>query len=170
MTALLDKVVLEVGPCLSWLQILLSSPFLPSGGDSCVDGFVYILGPCGSLQQTLLCWWEFLLPLQPPQIFTATGFEALFFWCQTPGLCGLYCSPLVPTGISAPECGTARTASCRLTTWSTSCCHATCPLHPGCPCLPLLPVWMNVSSLSSWLLNFHTIWFSGSSGCFLFLN
>ena len=41
---------------------------------------------------------------------------------------------------------------------------------PSCPSLPLLPVWMNVSCLSPWLLDFHTVWFSVSSGCFLFLN
>ena len=44
------------------------------------------------------------------------------------------------------------------------------PLHPGCPSPPLLSIWMNVSSLSPWLSNFHTVQFSGSSGCFLFLN
>ena len=41
---------------------------------------------------------------------------------------------------------------------------------PRCPSLPLLQVWMNVSSLISWLLDFHIVRFSGSSGCFLFLN
>ena len=35
---------------------------------------------------------------------------------------------------------------------------------------PHLPVWMNVSSLSPWLSDFHTVRFSVSSGCFLFLN
>ena len=35
---------------------------------------------------------------------------------------------------------------------------------------PLLLVWMNVSSLSPWLLDFHTVRFPISSGCFLFLN
>ena len=44
------------------------------------------------------------------------------------------------------------------------------PLHPRCPSLPLLSVWMNVSSLTPWLLDFHTVRFSGSYGCFLFLN
>ena len=35
--------------------------------------------------------------------------------------------------------------------------------------LPLLPIWMNVSSLTPWLLDFHTVQFSVSSGCsFLF--
>ena len=40
----------------------------------------------------------------------------------------------------------------------------------GCPSLPLLLVWMNVSSLTPWLSDFHTAQFSLSSGCFLFLN
>ena len=39
---------------------------------------------------------------------------------------------------------------------------------PSCPSLPLLPVWMNVSSLSPWLSDFHTVQFSVSSGCFCF--
>ena len=41
---------------------------------------------------------------------------------------------------------------------------------PGCPAPPFLPVLMNVSSLTPWLLDFHTVQFSVSSGCFLFLN
>ena len=41
---------------------------------------------------------------------------------------------------------------------------------PGCQSLPLLLVWMNVSSLSPWLSDFHTVQFSVSSGCFSFLN
>ena len=47
---------------------------------------------------------------------------------------------------------------------------ATSPLRPGCPSPPLLLVWMNVSSSSPWLSDFHTVRFSVSSGCFLFLN
>ena len=38
---------------------------------------------------------------------------------------------------------------------------------PGCLCLP---VWMNVSSLTPWLSDSHTVRFSVSSACFLFLN
>ena len=41
---------------------------------------------------------------------------------------------------------------------------------PGCLSPPLLLVWMNVSSLFPWLSDFHTVWLSVSSGCFLFLN
>ena len=50
----------------------------PSGADSWVSGFVCILGPCGSLQRTLLWGWEFILLPQPPQVFSVRGFEALF--------------------------------------------------------------------------------------------
>ena len=61
------------------LPSLLTIKLGPSGADSRGGGFVYILGPCGSLQWTLLWGWEFLplLP-QPPQVFSVRGFEALF--------------------------------------------------------------------------------------------
>ena len=52
---------------------------------------------------------------------------------------------------------------------SASCHLASHPLHPSFPSLPLLPVWMNVS-LTSWLSDFHTVRFSGSSGYSLVLN
>ena len=79
----------------------------------------------------------------------------------SPVLCGLSCSPVVPPGFSACKCGTAPSASHPLTT------HSLCP---GCPSPPLLPVWVTVSAITLWLLDFHTFWFSGSSGYFLFLN
>ena len=41
-----------------------------------VGDFVYILGPFGSLQQTLLRAWEFFPSLQPPQVFLVRGCEA----------------------------------------------------------------------------------------------
>ena len=37
---------------------------------------------------------------------------------------------------------------------------------PRCPSPSLLPVWMNVSSLTPWLSDFYTVQFSGSSCCF----
>ena len=52
--------------------------------------------------------------------------------------------------------------------------HQPRPCHdsslPSCLSPPLLPVWVSVSSLSPWLSDFHTVGFSVSSGCFLFLN
>ena len=122
-----------------------------------VSGFVYILGPCGSLQWTLLWGWEFLLPLQPPHIFLVKGFEALFAHVGILVLHGLSYSPVVPVGLSARKCGTTQSTSC----------HLACPSHPttalswvlstpsGCPSPPFLQVWMNVSSLIPWLLNFY---------------
>ena len=86
-----------------------------------------------------------------------------------PALWDLSCSPVVPPSLSACKCVTTWSASCHLA-WSSSHCLAMGSLHPGCPSLPLLPVWMNVSSLTPWLSDFHTVWFIGSSGCFLFLN
>ena len=47
-------------------------------------------------------------------------------------------------------------------------CQETSP--SGCLSQPLLLVWMNVSSLTPWLSDFHTVWFSVSSGWLLFLN
>ena len=149
------------------LPLLPTSKLGPSGAASQVGGPVHTLGPCGSLQRTLLWDWEFLLlPPQPPQEFSVSGLR-------------LY--------LPAPEPWVAWSV-----TWSTSCCltgqlqlclpHSTIchlagstspclamsPLHPSCLSPPLLPVWMNVSSLSPWLSDFHTVWFSVSSGCFCF--
>ena len=96
------------------------------------------------------------------------------------GLHGLLRSPAVPPGLSMRECGAAGSASCRTAcpfrstihhlTGSASCRLALSPLRPGCPSPPLLLVWMNVSSVSPWLSDFHAVRFSVSSGCFLFLN
>ena len=69
--------------------------------------------------------------------------------------------PVVPPCLSAHKCGTTCFASHYL---------APSPLLRSCLSLPLLLVWVSVSSLTPWLLDFHTVRFSGSSGCFLFLN
>ena len=56
-----------------------------------------------------------------------------------------------------PPCGVCQLQSdllcstIRHLTGSTSRRLGTSPLRPGCPSPPLLPVWMNVSSLSPWL-------------------
>ena len=65
----------------------------PSGADSWMGRFVYVLGPCGSLQQNLLWGWEFLpLPPQPLQVFSVRGFEVLFP-CAGPLGCSVYLAP-----------------------------------------------------------------------------
>ena len=77
--------------------------------------------------------------------------------------------PIVLPGLSECKCGTVHSASLHLT-WSVSHCLTTSPFHPGCPSLPLLPVCLNVSSLTPWLSDFHTVQLSGSSGYCLFFN
>ena len=125
-------------------------------------GFVHILGPCGSLQRTLLWGWEFpLLPPQPPEVFSLRSLR-LYFPALEPWGCAV-CHLVHQLQLCLPHSTIRRLAR------SSSHCLAESPLCPGCPSLPLLP-GMNVSSLTPWLLDFHTIWFSVSSGCFLFLN
>ena len=51
---------------------------------------------------------------------------------------------------------------------SSSYCLAASALHPGCPCPHLIPVWMNVSSLTPCFSDFHAVWFSWQF-CFCFL-
>ena len=99
---------------------------------------------------------------------TPTGFYSKrlwdsISWHQNPGLhvlaWGWNCLlPSCPSQfLSTCECGIARFTSCLITY----------PLYPNCPSLPLLPIWMNVSSLTPWLMDFHTVQFSGSSGFFV---
>ena len=158
--------------CSTLRQLSVTSPLQtsrlgPPGADSQVCGFVWIRGPCWSLQWTLLWGWEFLLPPQPPQIFTARGFEALFFHAGPLG-CAVCLTPqlFLPVYLHV-NVGPPATA---LPTRSSSCHLYAHLLCPSCLSLPHLPVWMNVSSLTPWLLDFHTVWFSCSSGCFLFVN
>ena len=87
--------------------------------------------------------------LNPQGVFNGR-FDALFPHTGALVLRGLFCSPFVPPGLSACKCGT---------TWSSSCCLAPSPLCSGCPSPPLLPVWINVSSLTPWLLEFYTVRF-----------
>ena len=99
-----------------------------------------------------------------PTASTPTDFYSQRFWgfislCWNPGLCGLSHSLVVPPGLSTSNCGTS---------WSLSCHLDVCPFHPGCLSLPLLPVWIIVSSLIPWLWDFYTVQLSGRFGHFLF--
>ena len=152
-------------PCFQSLPLLPTSKLCPFSycpdADSPVGGLVYVLGPCGPLQQTLLQGWQFLPPPQLPQIFIARGFEALFSCAGTLG--GVIClSPqlflLVYPHANVGPCSPPVTTPTAY------------PFCPSCPSLPLLWVWMNVSSLTPWLSDFHAVRFSGTFGCFMFLN
>ena len=73
---------MALAPLSARFQLLPLLPTIklgPSGADSQVGEFVYILRPSLSLQWNLLWGWEFLLlPPQPPQVFSIRVFEALF--------------------------------------------------------------------------------------------
>ena len=159
------------------LPLLPTSKLCPSGADSKVSGFVYVLRTCGSLQQTLLWGLEFLLPPQPSQVFSVKGFEALFpgneilgcVVCFAPQLfLPVYLhsnvGPPAPPATASPWLPAATLPALVLqppTCWQSS--------LPGCPTPPLLLVWMNVSSLTPWLWYCHTVQFSVSSGFFFFV-
>ena len=102
----------------------------PSGTDSQVGGFVYILGPCGSLQGTVLFGWEFYWPPEPSQVFTARGFEAFFSHTGTLG-CVVCLAPqlFLPVDLHANVWLPATTSPA----WSSSCHLAVSPLSHGCP-------------------------------------
>ena len=76
--------------------------------------------------------------------------------CRT--ACPILChSESVPLGLSVLECGAAGSTSGQTACyvgptlrWSQSRQGNASPLRPGCLSPPLLPVWMNVSFLSTW--------------------
>ena len=104
-----------------------------------------------------------------PHRFLLPEVLRLYFPTLEPWVAWSVSLPVVPPGLSAHKCKTAQSVS-RCLAWSSSHHLAKSPLHPGLPSPPLLQVWMNISSLTLWLLDFNTVQFSGSFGYFLFLN
>ena len=137
------------------LPPLPTSNLGPPDADSQVGAFVYILGPCGFLQQTLLWGWEFLLCHPTP-----TGFYSQRFW----GFIS-HAGTLVARSVS-PSSHSSRFIHTQM--WER-------PVRqlPSCHVsfLPQLLVStpltsLTVSSLTPWLSDFYTVWFSGSSRYF----
>ena len=110
------------------LPLLPTSKLLPSGGDSQVSGFVYILEPCGSLQWTLLWGWQFLLPPQPPQDF----FSQRFYF---PSL-----GPLVAQSVLLPNCS-SQSSACKYDTSHSTSHHFATPVLQLLPCHESSPPW-----------------------------
>ena len=136
---------MALAPLSASFQSLPSLPTIklgPSVSASWVGGFVSILGPCGSLQRTLLWDWEFLpLPPQPPTGVFNQWFEALFPHAGTLGcvVCHLV-HQLLP---HRPAVALPTPLHNSPPRWV----HQPWPCHksslPGCLSPPLLPVWMN---------------------------
>ena len=128
-----------------------------------VGGFGYVLRLCGPFKQSFL---------KVPQFFCHPNPH----WFLQPEVTGIYL-PSVGTGLGLGSL--APKVSLLIFTHHTWMWHCPCPIcsHLSVPHLissplphlrPLLRVWMNVASLNPWLLNLHTVWFSDSSGCYLF--
>ena len=136
-----------------------------------IGGSACILGPRGSFNWTFLRDLQFLWLHQHPLFFYSQKLWSFISQCWKPGLCSLAWGwdgslPRCPSWFlsTTRECGTTHSAGyCH-------CLAATilCPLCPGSRSPPLLPIWMNISSLNPWLSDFHTVWFSGSTGYILF--
>ena len=106
----------------------------------------------------------------PTDVFSQR-FEDLFLCAGTLG-CVVCLAPSCSSRFIHTQCGTARSASRHLTPVNQllpclpaavlpspvlqplSCCESSLP---GCLSPPLLLVWMNVSSLTPWLSDFHTV-------------
>ena len=117
------------------LPLLPTSKLGPSGADSWVGGFVYVLGPCGSPMDSPV-----RLGVSPtastPTGFLSQRFETLFPCTRNLGLSSLSCFPVVPPGLSACGCGTALSVSC-------------CLAHPSPPAAALpgvLSAWLPISA------------------------
>ena len=139
-------------PQANWALLVL----IPGWVDSCM-----FQDPMGLSNQLSCEAGSFFCCLNSHRFFYSQRFWGFISPRWNPELSGLSCSPDVPSSLSAHKCGTARSTSRHLTV---------SPLCPGCWSPPLLPIWMNVSSLIPWLSDFHVVQFSGCAGCFLFLN
>ena len=119
--------------------------------------------------------------VSPVATSTPTGVFSLRLWGfislhWNPGLCGnltpqLFLPVYLHTNVGLPCLPAAALPGLPATAFPTPVpqplpCRESSP--PGCPSPSLLPVWMNVSSLTLWLSDFHTVRFAGSSGCFCF--
>ena len=139
----------QIGPFSCWFP----------GGWFCVCSRTLWVSPMNSFEKLGVS------PVAPPTgFFSGRGFEALFPHAGTLGC--LVCLspqlflPVYPHAIVGPASLPAATSPIPIL-----------QLQPCCKSsLPLLPVWMNVSSLTPWLSDFYTVWFSGRYGYFLFLN
>ena len=126
--------------------------------------------------------------LNPHQCFQSEVLR-LYFPAVEPWVVWSVSVPTCSSSLSACKCGTACSSSCHVAGQLQPClphptiCHLAirqllpCLLRsssqalpcresspPGCPSLPLLQVWMNVSSLMPCFSHFDTVQFSGSFG------
>ena len=127
-----------------------------------VGGFTYVLGPCRSFKTDSPERLAVSSTTPTPAGFCSQKLRRLYFpvlepWAVWSGLgLGLLAPQVSLLVLSTTlEYGAALSAGHH-------CCLA------AAPSLPLLPVWINISSLNPWLSDFHAVRFSGSPDLFLF--
>ena len=86
------------------LLLLPTSKLGPSGADSQVGGFVYVLEPC-DLSNELSCEVGGSIATTTPTSFYSQRFWGFLFLHWNPGFYGLSLSPVVPPSLSTLECG-----------------------------------------------------------------
>ena len=160
--------------CSQWLPVTFPATHKQIGPFWCwfLGGWVSLHSrTCSSLQQTLLWGWEFQLQLQHPGMFSVRGFEAPFSHAVTLGCAVCLTLQLFLSVYSQANVGLPGLPATTLPAPVLQPCLAASALHPSCPSPPLLPVWMNVSSLTPWSSNSQIelpVQFSGSSCYFCF--
>ena len=136
---------------------------------------MYVLEPCGSLQDLSCEAGSFSCCHSPHRCFQSEVFEALFSHTGTLGWAVSFAPQLfllvyqlANVGQPAlPDTASPNPSGTILLTPVLYPLPYHNPLHPSCPSPPLLPVWLNVFSLTPWLSDFHTVRFSASFGYFL---
>ena len=128
--------------------------------------FAYVLRPCRPFKPSFLRLWQFLLLPQPALVFTARSYGTGSLGCAVWPGAGIACSQGIPPDFYLPHMNVGLPVpQLPLPLCSTPHLLASVPISTT---LPLLPAWVNVASLNPWLSDFHIIWFSDGSGCYLF--
>ena len=129
------------------LPLLPTSKLGPSGADSQMGGFVYVLVPYGLSSELSCAAGSFSCHHYPHRFLSPEGLSLYF-----PSL-----EPWVVQSVLLPSCSSW--FKCTKMWDHPLCqpppCHTSSP--PSCLSPPLLLVWMNVTSLTSWLSDFHTV-------------
>ena len=138
------------------LPPLLTSKLGPSGADSQVGGFVYVLGLCGSLHELFCEAGSFSCLLNLHRFFQSEVLRLYFHMLES----------WVAWSVSLLSSSSwfIHTQMWVYLLHQPLPCHESSP--PCLPSLPLLQVWMKFSSLTPWLSDLHTVQFSVSSDCF----
>ena len=170
--------LLEVYLVLAPLPVTSLTPHMPPASLAValvvvprVGGMVYILGPCRPFKWLLLRDWKFLPPPQTPLVFTDRSYEAL---SSSAGILGC---------VVWPEAGTTRSPGISpdfyppymnvvpptlLATATTTLLPPHLVLSASAPHLPHPTCLDEYDSFKSLVVRLYTVWFSGSSECFLF--